>query len=47
MLGCKSHGCSVLLNALRGEEEIGRWPVDAPMLLKYAGPDIELENWLI
>ena len=32
---------------LRGEEEIGRWPADAPMFLKYAGPDIELENWLI
>jgi hypothetical protein len=32
---------------LQREEEIGRWPADAPMLLKYAGPDIELENWLI
>jgi alpha-amylase/alpha-mannosidase (GH57 family) len=28
-------------------EETGRWPADSPMLLKYAGPDIELENWLI
>ncbi len=31
----------------RNTEEIGRWPTDAPMLLKYAGPQIELENWLI
>jgi hypothetical protein len=31
----------------RNNEEIGRWPTDAPMLLKYAGPQIELENWLI
>jgi hypothetical protein len=31
----------------RGGEETGRWPMDAPMLLKYAGPELELENWLI
>ncbi|HLO26712.1 MAG TPA: glycoside hydrolase family 57 protein [Geobacteraceae bacterium] len=31
----------------RNNEEIGRWPIDAPMLLKYAGPQIEVENWLI
>jgi hypothetical protein len=31
----------------RAGEEIGRWPPDSPMLLNYAGPDIELENWLI
>jgi len=31
----------------RGNDEIGRWPTDAPMVLKYAGPDLELETWLI
>ena len=35
------------LTLTRNEEEIGRWPTDAPMLLKYAGPQIEVENWLI
>jgi hypothetical protein len=35
------------LTLTRNGAEIGRWPADAPMLLKYAGPDIELENWLI
>ncbi|KAF0216080.1 MAG: glycoside hydrolase family [Geobacteraceae bacterium] len=30
-----------------GKEEVGRWPTDAPMLLKYAGPELELETWLI
>ena len=35
------------LTLVRGQEEVGRWPTDAPMVLKYAGPDIELENWLI
>jgi alpha-amylase/alpha-mannosidase (GH57 family) len=35
------------LTLTRGKEEVGRWPTDAPMVLKYAGPDIELENWLI
>jgi len=37
----------VYLTLTRNGEEIGRWPADAPMLLKYAGPDIEVENWLI
>jgi alpha-amylase/alpha-mannosidase (GH57 family) len=37
----------VALTLMRGGEEVGRWPTDAPMLLKYAGPDIEVENWLI
>jgi hypothetical protein len=32
---------------LRGNYEIGRWPTDAPMMLKYAGPELELETWLI
>lgn len=32
---------------VRGEEELGRWPSDSPLLLHYAGPDLELETWLI
>jgi alpha-amylase/alpha-mannosidase (GH57 family) len=35
------------LTLTRNGDEIGRWPADAPMLLKYDGPDIEVENWLI
>jgi hypothetical protein len=35
------------LTLTRNNEETGRWPTDAPMLLTYAGPEIELENWLI
>ncbi len=35
------------LTLSRSGEEMGRWPTDAPMLLTYAGPEIELENWLI
>jgi alpha-amylase/alpha-mannosidase (GH57 family) len=31
----------------RGKEEVGRWPVDTPLLLSYAGPDLDLETWLI
>ena len=36
---------SVML--VRDNEEIGRWPADAPLMLYYAGPEIELDNWLI
>ncbi len=32
---------------VRDNEEIGRWPSDAPLMLYYAGADIELDNWLI
>jgi len=32
---------------VRDNEEIGRWPTDAPLLLYYAGAEIELDNWLI
>ena len=32
---------------VRDNEEIGRWPSDAPLMLYYAGPEIELDNWLI
>ncbi|ABQ25062.1 glycoside hydrolase family 57 protein [Geotalea uraniireducens] len=32
---------------MRGDEELGRWPTDAPLLINYAGPDLELETWLI
>jgi alpha-amylase/alpha-mannosidase (GH57 family) len=31
----------------RAREELGRWPVDTPLLLNYAGPDLDLETWLI
>ncbi|HEY5513100.1 MAG TPA: glycoside hydrolase, partial [Geomonas sp.] len=31
----------------RSSEELGRWPVDTPLLLNYAGPDLDMENWLI
>ena len=31
----------------RSKEELGRWPVDSPLLLNYAGPDLDLETWLI
>ncbi|WP_243369720.1 glycoside hydrolase family 57 protein [Geotalea sp. SG265] len=32
---------------MRGEEEMGRWPADSPLMLNYAGADLELETWLI
>ena len=32
---------------VRDNEEIGRWPSDAPLMLYYAGSEIELDNWLI
>jgi alpha-amylase/alpha-mannosidase (GH57 family) len=32
---------------MRGEEEMGRWPADSPLMLSYAGADLELETWLI
>ncbi|MBW4054101.1 MAG: glycoside hydrolase [Proteobacteria bacterium] len=32
---------------VRDNEEAGRWPSDAPLMLYYAGADIELDNWLI
>jgi hypothetical protein len=35
------------LTLVRGHEELGRWPVDAPMELKYFGVELELTNWLI
>jgi hypothetical protein len=31
----------------RNNEEIGRWPADSPLMLIYAGAEIELDNWLI
>ncbi len=37
----------IFIILLRGGEELGRWPIDAPMALKYAGPELELETWLI
>jgi hypothetical protein len=35
------------LTLMRGDDEVGRWPVDSPMRLKYAGAELELDNWLI
>lgn len=35
------------LTLVRGREEVGRWPVDAPMELMYQGEELELDNWLI
>lgn len=35
------------ISLVRDNEEIGRWPSDAPLMLYYAGPEIELDNWLI
>jgi hypothetical protein len=35
------------ITLVRDSEEIGRWPTDAPLMLYYAGADIELDNWLI
>jgi alpha-amylase/alpha-mannosidase (GH57 family) len=37
----------VSVTLVRDNEEIGRWPSDAPLMLYYAGQDIELDNWLI
>jgi hypothetical protein len=31
----------------RDNEEIGRWPSDAPLMLNYEGPDLEANDWLI
>ena len=35
------------LTLTRGDDEVGRWPTDAPMRLRYVGPELELETWLI
>ena len=37
----------VSVTLLRDNEEVGRWPTDAPLMLHYAGAEIELDNWLI
>ena len=37
----------VYITLIRDSVEIGRWPADASMVLKYAGPELELETWLI
>jgi alpha-amylase/alpha-mannosidase (GH57 family) len=37
----------VSMSLVRDNEEVGRWPSDAPLMLYYAGADIELDNWLI
>jgi alpha-amylase/alpha-mannosidase (GH57 family) len=35
------------ITLVRDNEEIGRWPTDASLMLHYAGAELELENWLI
>ena len=37
----------VSLSQLRGSDDLGRWPADAPMKLLYAGGELELDTWLI
>jgi alpha-amylase/alpha-mannosidase (GH57 family) len=37
----------VSMTLVRDNEEVGRWPSDAPLMLYYAGTEIELDNWLI
>lgn len=37
----------VFLTLVRDGEEFGRWPSDSPLLLTYAGPELELNDWLI
>ena len=37
----------IYFTLVRDDDEIGRWPADSPMLLKYLGAELELENWLI
>lgn len=37
----------VTVTLMRENEEAGRWPSDASLMLYYAGADIELDNWLI
>ena len=47
-LGLPPHSklfAAVTLN--RDNEQIGRWPSDAPLLLNYVGPDLEADDWLI
>ena len=31
----------------RSREELGRWPVDTPLLLNYLGPDLGMDTWHI
>lgn len=37
----------VSVTLMRGGEEFGRWPADSPIVLTYAGPELDLDNWLI
>lgn len=37
----------IYLTLVREGEEFGRWPSDSPLVLKYAGPELELNDWLI
>lgn len=47
-LGLSPHDrLMVTVTLRRGGEEMGRWPMDSPLVLNYAGPELELEQWLI
>ena len=35
------------ITLMRSADEIGRWPTDGAMSLKYAGPELESDAWLI
>ncbi|CAH2029919.1 glycoside hydrolase family 57 protein [Trichlorobacter ammonificans] len=37
----------VSITLTRDNEEIGRWPSDAPLMLEYVGPELEADDWLI
>lgn len=37
----------VTITLTRDNEELGRWPCDAPLILNYEGTDLEANNWLI
>ena len=37
----------VSMTLSRDNEEVGRWPSDASLMLSYSGANLELDNWLI
>ena len=47
-LGLEPHGrLAVFVTLTRAGEEFGRWPADSPLLLSYAGPDLDAYNWIV
>ena len=38
---------TAFVTLVRGREELGRWPTDGAMALTYAGPELDLDNWVI